>query len=168
MKLALGIIDIPYHINVPQKLRRVGVKVRKGGKPQAFSAAPAGGKSTGDVAEILEEKYHVYEHFYEARQEEIGDAIAGDLQDFLEDRLSGSPANDVNFTGAESTIKTLFQNFIDGREMDRLGFPGIPTQASLNGVNHRLKHPYAKGNPARPSFKDTGTYEQSFIAKIEE
>jgi hypothetical protein len=73
----------------------------------------------------------------------------------------------VNFTAAESAIKTEFNKFIDSKAMDGVQ-PGVPTAAALAGVNHRLKHPYAKGNPVRPSFKDTGLFEQSMRSWIEE
>jgi len=46
--------------------------------------------------------------------------------------------------------------------MDQLGYPGIPTGAAEAGVNHRLLHPYAKDNPERPSFIDTGQYQADF------
>jgi hypothetical protein len=59
----------------------------------------------------------------------------------------------------------MFNEFIDRRGMD--GMPGVPTDAARLGINHRLKHPYAKANPERPSFKDTGTYMQSFTAWVE-
>ena len=143
--LHLGVLDIPY---------------TAGTKKVAVS-------TTGDVAEWLEDKYHVYQHFFEAHGVEIAEELTQSLKDFFEDQLSGSPANAVSFTAAESEIKHLFTKFIDTKEMDRLGYPGIPTKASLAGVNHRMKHPYAKRGP-RPSFKDTGTYEAAFKAWLEE
>lgn len=150
MKLVFGVLDVAY------------------GQPAGRKKAAAISKTTGDVAEILEDKYHVFEHFWQARDDKIVGAMSDDIRDFLEDRLSGARANAVNFTAAESAIGTMFQEFINTKTMDSLGYPGIPTQAAQKGVNHRLKHPYAKDNPARPSFKDTGLYMQSFRAKVEE
>jgi len=140
-KLHLGVIDIPH----------------SGGK---------GNLTTGDLAEILEAKYHIYQTFYERHQSEIIGALERSLQDFLEDRLSGSPANAVSFAGGEAAIKALFSRFIDSEEMN--GLPGVPTAAARAGVSHRRKHPYAKRNPPRPSFRDTGEFEDAFRAWVEE
>lgn len=160
MKLTLGILDIPYGLARSAGRARAGKSIRGGG---------ASTQSTGDVAEILEAKYQIMERFYHAHEEEITDAIAQDMSDFFETNISGfARGNAINFTATESTIRTMFNRFIDSQEMDRLGVPGVPTKASLQGVNHRLKHPTAKGNPVRPSFRDTGTYLQSFKATVEE
>lgn len=125
------------------------------------------GKTTGEVAQILEDKYHLMEHFFELHGQEIADAATESLKDFFEDQLAGSRRNYVSFKDAESTIETMFRKMIDSRELDSLGYPGIPTKAAQRGVSHRRAHPYAKRGP-RPSFFDTGLYEQSFKAHIEE
>jgi hypothetical protein len=39
--------------------------------------------------------------------------------------------------------------------------------AATAGVNHRKKKPYAKANPARPAFVDTGLYQSAFRAWVE-
>jgi hypothetical protein len=126
-----------------------------------------GGETTGDVGDILEAKYHVVEHFFEAHGQEIVDEYTASMVASMEDLLSGRTPSADPFRDAASTTYDLFQKFIDSREMDALGYPGIPTKASLEGVNHRLKHPNARGNPSRPSFKDTGAWEQAFATEIE-
>lgn len=145
MKLLLGVLDVAY------------------GQRGKSTATP----STGDVAEILESRYHVMEHFWEAHGQEAADALTQAMADFFADRMAGSGANAPSFLAAEADIQTAFVKFIDSKEMDGLGYPGIPTKASLRGVNHRMKHPYAK-RPPRPSFRDTGLYEASFRAQVEE
>jgi hypothetical protein len=55
----------------------------------------------------------------------------------------------------------MFSNFLALQEVEKLGIPGVPTQAALKGISHRLKHPYRKSNPRRPSFVDTGEYMRS-------
>jgi hypothetical protein len=60
----------------------------------------------------------------------------------------------------------MFNEFIDRRGMDGMELD-VPTTAARLGINHRFLHPYAKANPERPSFKDTGTYMQSFTAWVE-
>lgn len=142
MKLHLGVLDVPY----------------------------ADGKATtGDVATILEHNYNVMGVFVE----EVGaDAISAAFeqaaQDAIADLLSGAPAASLNLTlAATGEIEDAFRIFIDQKEMDGV-VPGVPTAASLKGVNHRLKRPYTKSNPVRPSFRDTGLYEASFKAWTED
>jgi hypothetical protein len=166
--LHLGIIDTPYTSDTSPALTRAQIRRNRRNAVRAAFGEQEFHGTTGDVAEILEAKYHVYEHFWESHGQEAADAITEAFRDFLNDRLSGSGANAPNYLSAESTIQTAFNKFIDSKEMDGLGYPGIPTGASLKGVNHRLLHPFAKGNPVRPSFKDTGLYEQSFRAWFEE
>jgi hypothetical protein len=127
-----------------------------------------GGKTTGDIADILEAEYHVMEHFVQMHGQEIVDGFTASMLTGLEDLLSGDAASSEPFLDAQNKTYDLFQTFIDAREMDGLGYPGIPTEAAMKGVNHRLLHPYAKGNPVRPSMKDTGTYMQSFGTEIED
>jgi hypothetical protein len=122
----------------------------------------------GGIADILESKYNVVSHFWEAHGQEIVDEFTTSMVANLEDVLSGAAPQSEPFLDAQSATKDLFQQFIDSGEMDALGYPGVPTAAAQAGVNHRLAHPNAKGNSGRPSFKDTGQYEQSFGCEIEE
>lgn len=141
MKLVFGVVDFPYQ--------------------QGSNS----GATTGDVAEILEAKYHVMEHFYEAHKEDIARNLEESLSDAIEAVMMGAPSQNPFLAGA-SEIETRFRHFLSQREMDSLGYPGIPTKAAQKGVSHRFKHPYAKRAP-RPSFIDTGLYEQSFRAWLE-
>jgi len=153
---------------VPNPQRRVGVRTRKGAQPEAFSAAPSGGETTHDVAMRLEEKYHVMEVFYEdVGADLIAKALENSAADALESLLMGNTSPGFSLTAAaEAEIQSAFDAFITQQEMDGV-VGGVPTAAALAGVNHRLKHPYAKGNPERPSFVDTGTYLGNFRAWVE-
>ena len=88
----------------------------------------------------------------------------------LENLLLGAPV-DIDAPlfneGDLSAIEERFRRFIDDRELDGR-VSGVPTQAALKGVNHRLKHPYAKSNPSRPSFLDTGLYQANARVWISE
>ena len=133
LTIHLGVLDIPY---------------------------AEGAKTTGDVADILEEKYHVMEHFWEMHQGKIVDALTDSVKGALESMMMGGPRDsDPNAAGA-SEVERMFRDFLSNKEMDSLGYPGIPTAASLAGVSHRFKRPY-KRRPPRPSFIDTGQYEAS-------
>lgn len=163
--LHLGVIDVPYATNVPEAARRVVHRTHKNGTVETFTAAPSGGETTGDVAEILEAKYHVIELYYEEVGEElIAKALEHSAAGAIENLLLGAPAAGLSLTAeAESWIEGAFRLFLDQRELDGVE-PGVATAAARRGVNHRLKHPYAKGNKERPSFVDTGIYQTSFKA----
>jgi len=157
--LRLGVLDVPY--SAVQTDSSADKDVAK------FVATGGGGKgvTTGDVAEFLEEKYKVMETFADRNIEEFADQWAETQADALADLAAGAPLEAVNpGLALESQVETKFREFIDSRAMD--GADGVPTEAARKGVNHRLKHPYAKDNPERPSFKDTGLYEASMKAQV--
>ncbi len=134
--------------------------------------ADAEGMTTGDVAEILEARYHVMQMFYETYKDRIDELLADSLGGDLETMLMGGKPSNNPLLSATSEIENMFRMFLSTQEFEQktygdLFFP-VPTKAALKGVNHRLKHPYAKSNPRRPSLIDTGTYENSFIAWMTE
>lgn len=163
LTLHLGVIELPY-VEAPTPQTRLP-KARKGKqRPRKPPVAKAGGQTTGDVADILERKYHVMETFYEVHEEEIADDFAQAMAGALEDLLVGAPPSAQPYAAAESALQARFKTFLESKEMDELAVDGVPTKASLRGVNHRLK--IKRGGP-RPSFIDTGLYESSFVAWIE-
>ncbi len=165
--ISLGVWDVPYATRVGPEQRRVFTRTTKGGKPARGSAAPSGAQTTGDVAEILEDKYHVMEVFAEeVGNEKLARAVEHSIEGAIVDLVLGKDPDLVSpMATAMGEIETAFRLFLDQEEMNGVA-PGVPTKASLRGVNHRLKHPFAKGNPARPSFIDTGTYQSHFRAEI--
>ena len=133
--LHLGVVDVPY---------------------------TEGGKTTGDVATILEDKYGVMEFFYKhVGAYAIVRALERSSLGTIESLLLGVPAKITITAEAESEIEAMFRHFLSQREMDGK-VTGVPTAAALKGINHELKHPYAKTNPVRPSFIDTEQYQASF------
>lgn len=142
MKLRLGVADVPYS--------------RKGGQ------------TTGEVAERLEGRYRIMQRFSAAHEDFIKDRLSAALAEGFETLLVSGRAPPDIFAGACSEIEERFRQFLDLRELDAAMDPGIPTKASLRGVNHRLKRPYAKSNPPRPSFIDTGAYQASMKAWVDE
>ena len=145
MTLHFGVIDLPYE-KPPKKAKR---------KSKLKSSTSL---TTGDVAEILEAKYHPFELFFQIKEKQIAASLENSMAGALESLMMGAPAKLDPFGAACSEIEALFGKFINNREIERLGYPGIPTKAALAGVNHRLAHPYAKGNKRRPSFVDTSQY----------
>lgn len=124
------------------------------------------GTTTGDVAEFLERKYHVMEVFYNEHEQDVADALAEGMKDVLEAVIMGASPPADPFLAGTSEIEHLFQRFIESGEMETLGYPGVPTQAALEGRSLRFK---AKRGPSRRvSFYDTGLYVSSFKAWIED
>ena len=160
VKLVLGVIDIPYRD--PQPAPK---KIRKDGKPsKARRKSAASDKTTGDVAEILEEKYGVMQHFFDAHKQDIAHEFEEAVAGALDNVLNGFPVAPNMFAPATEEIGGMMKTFLSSGEAERVGISGAPTMAALSGVNHRFKHPYAKANPRRPSFIDTDQYRASMKA----
>lgn len=149
VKLHMGVTELPYsHTENTGKVK----KGRNKGNPYA--------STTGAVAEILEDKYHVLENFWNAHQPEIVAAIEDGLEGAFESLLMGATAISNPLAEGAGQVEKLFQTFLDSGEIERMGVPGVPTQASLERRSLRFK---SKKNPrSRPSFIDTGLYESSF------
>jgi hypothetical protein len=135
--------------------------------------ADASGKTTSDVAQILEDKYHIMEVFAEdIGLDVIQKAIEHSAQSAVETLILGVSrpgSNSANMSltlEAEGEIEAAFKLWLSQQSMDYTQ-PGVPTQAALKGVSHRLKRANAKTNSARPSFIDTGLYQSSMRAWIE-
>jgi hypothetical protein len=123
-----------------------------------------GAKTTGDVAEILEDKYHIMQVFYEQHKEDVAEDLEQSLSGAMESMMAGAPPSNRPFGSAEAAIEERFKRFLSEAEMDALGYPGVPTAAALAGVSHRFKT--KKGSP-RPSFIDTGLFQSSFVVWID-
>jgi hypothetical protein len=121
--------------------------------------------TTGDVAEILEAEYGLFEVFYEKHKDDVAGALADSIEGALESLLMGQLVQP--HAGGMQKIQQMFRDFITSYEAERVGIPGTPTKAALSGVNHRFKHPYKNSNPRRPSFRDTGLLMNSFRAWVE-
>lgn len=147
---------------------------------QAYSDASSGGATTtGDVAEILEKRYHVMETFYDLHKAEIMEFIAQSMASAVQSVANG--AINVNpLLGATEKIQSAFRKFLLSREMEGLfgqltgeeaayfiGKTGGFTGRASKGYSKRLKKPGAK-RKSRPAFVDTGLYMTSFRADIEE
>lgn len=169
--LIFGVDDIPYvrlpdnttpRMHKPPKIGKNGqpLRARKPTAPTSIGVhTESGAQTTGDVAGWLENKYHVMEIFYELHEEEIVEIIGRwYLTQHEAAMMGGSP----NMQGFIDEIAVLFHQFIDTKEMDGTATPGVPTKASLKGIDHRRKN--NRGVPGRPSFRDTGNYEDSFRA----
>lgn len=164
MKLVLGVVDIPYLERV-EPSKQVNARLRKHRKAKKVKFLVS---STGEVAEILEAKYGVMQAFFNKHQNDIARSLEQSIANQLENVLVGGPIPSNPMVDATGQIETMFRHFISNREIEGMGIVGVPTEAALKGVNHRFKHPYAKSNQRRPSFRDTGLYEAAFAAEIKQ
>lgn len=157
----LGVIDLPYNEPPSAGPKRVR-KASKHPRPHKSQAAKYGNLTTGDVAEILEAKYHVMELYWFLHEAQIAADFEESLSGALETLLMGGPIAATGFESALSKMEDGFKQMLSQRELDTLGYPGIPTAAAMAGVSHRFKSGYTKNRVPRPSFIDTGLYSSSF------
>lgn len=157
--------DVPNAALTPGSPQRLTLNL--GVLVQAYRSrsAKARAMSTGDVAEILEAKYGLMAAFYRAHERDIGRAIESSLSGALESLLMGQAVDP--WGAGMQVIQQEFRDFINSKEAERVGIPGTPTKAALMGVNHRLKRPYKRSNPRRPSFRDTGLLSNSFRSWVD-
>jgi hypothetical protein len=135
VKIALGVVEIPY---------------------------TEGGKSTGDIAEILEGKFDVMGIFAEKHSENIADMVAQGFADSIDNIFAGAPENFDIYAGAMAKIENQFIEYIDSEEH------AIPTKAkAIGAAGARKKRQYRKtGN--KITFVDSGMYRNSFRAWVKE
>lgn len=167
LTLHLGVEDQPYDRYEPNK------KVSRAKKGKANAPIKSSGgttQTTYEVAQILENEYHIMGTFVDKKMPLIVTALEDSITRSLEDLLvrgSKSTKNLNPFKSAESKIAQAFKDFISNGEVEHSGIPGTPTGAALRGVNHRLANPYVKSNPRRASFIDTDTYRKSAMCWVE-
>jgi hypothetical protein len=155
MTLKLGVIDLPYSsAYVPDK------KIPMTPGQRRFHPRYNQALTTGDVAEILEDKYGIMQYFFDQHKdfiiEELTKSMVNSFKRSLKER---SPRSSMFYLAASEKIEQRFKKALSQKEFD--GLEGVPTKASLLGVSHRFKNPYAK-RASRPSFIDTGLYQSAF------
>jgi hypothetical protein len=129
-----------------------------------FEPTPYPGGDTADkIARILEAEYGIVQHFLTLHKDTISELIHQALADSLE-------TGEIELTSVEK----LFHQFLDSGEIERLGIPGTPTEASKKKtkVGTHIRRGkwvsgYTRRQRARASFVKTGTYRDSFRAWIE-
>ena len=164
-------------------------KLHLGVEDVAYSDPDAkGATTTGQVAEILEDKYHVMRVFTELHGQEIADALAKDMANSLDAMLNNERISKVPLAGAMAQIESAFRDYLSADEWQKT--TGQAIAAAQNGVSHRFKSirtgktvrasSIASGKTSgadvtivrkksrgpRPAFIDTGLYAASFKAEI--
>ncbi len=134
--------------------------------PYRSTSPKARAMTTGDVAEILESKYGVLEAFWRVHQQDCAGDLEVSLGGALESLMMGRAVDP--WGSATQAIAQRMRDFINSREVESVGLVGVPTKAALRGVNHRLKRPYRKSNPRRPSFRDSSLMVGSYRAWMDQ
>jgi hypothetical protein len=150
--LHLGVNDVPYTHTPSSKGRNSSV-------------------TTGDVAGWLEDKYHIMEIFAQQHQQDMADDLAHGMAGALESAMMGAPTSLDPFGAGVSRIEERMKDFITNREMDALGYPGVPTQAAKDraaGKKRSSRMVRARTtNAAAISFYDSGLYQSNMRAWVE-
>ncbi len=143
------------------------------GELEEAYAEAYGGKSrtttTAQVGEILEQRYHVMQTFFDLRKGQIAEYLADGMAIVLQDHLSGRKTPAGPMTRAEQQMEAAFRSFLDANEMQKLALAlgrAPISGAAMRGVSHTKLHPYASKNRARPAFIDTGLYRLNFRAEV--
>jgi hypothetical protein len=165
LTLVLGEVEVPYDHRPPAPKRVAKARPGKQRRRKRSGGGVGGAKTTADVAKILEQKYGLFQLFYTLHQADIAQALADGMGDALASIMAGAPLTIDPHGAAMETIRDKFVTFLETEEA--AGYiAGVPTAAALKGVNHRLKRPYKKSNPRRPSFIDSSQMETAFVAWI--
>ena len=128
----------------------------------AYSNAD-GAKTTGEVAQYLEDEYHVMRVFLETNEGKIGDWLAQSMAGEIENMMAGKPAGKLAINTEK--IDERFRDFLASREWKQASMQTIA--AAEAGLTHRKKKITAKGRSARAEFIDTGLYQASFRSWID-
>jgi hypothetical protein len=126
------------------------------------------GKTTKEVAADLEARYKIIETFWDMEEDTFVEILEDKFSDVIEEVMKlGGQTGKIGFTSKETDkIEDKFRRALSSRRFDGV-IPGVPTTAAQRGVSHLLKQPYAR-RPPRPSFIDTGMYQRSFRAWVED
>lgn len=169
MKLNLGFEDFPYPARYDAG-SPLSASVRKR-RPKLLSRPQqtyGQGKTTGQIAAELERRYNIVDTFYAIEEDYIIDLIEEQaLMDIDAVMTMEEPSRKGMSFSETDKIERKFRDNLAKRRYDGI-IQGVPTLASLRGVSHLKKRPYAKSNASRPSFVDTGLYASSFRAWMEE
>lgn len=129
-----------------------------------------GTTTTGDVAEILESRYHIMRTFVELKEDLIARVLVDQVAGAIESIAQGKRMT-PDWKPSMGKIEEAFRDFIDSGEMQTqfTSFAqtlpeGLTIQAAAEGINHRMKDPDT--GTSRVAFKDTGLYQASFRAWV--
>jgi hypothetical protein len=164
MKLQLGVENLPYLLRYSRYSPLTATQKKR--RPKRLSQLQADygkGKTTGDVATELENKYGIMEAFYNMEEDFIVDGFEDKMAKGLASGMSGGS---FDYDWDASQLETKFRHAITARKFDGV-LKNVPTRAAQKGVSHLRVDPYRQGAAPRPSFMNTSLYMRSFKAWTE-
>jgi hypothetical protein len=165
IKLHLGFINTPYTTETIARPMTAAKAESRRKRKRSFSKT----MTAEDVSNILEEKYHILDTFYQVHRPDVEMAVLTAFTEVARDIVSGqkkyrSASLPSLLKDATAEIEKSFRRFLDTEEMNGRQ-PGVPTAAALSGVRHGRGRKTLTG--PRPSFIDTGIYRASFRARAD-
>lgn len=121
-----------------------------------------GANTTGEVAEILEAKYHIMRIFVEDNEDFINEVIADEMAGAIEALAQGATVVEFGSPLMLDKLEERFKDFITNEEMKAI--TGKNTAAAEDRATLRRK---MKKGPERPAFVDTGLYRDSFKSWVD-
>ena len=168
LKLHLGFEEHAYEARYSESSPlTASAKKRAPKRPSRAQLAYGQGKTTTDVQKELEDRYKIVETFFEMNEDYIVGLVEDMLSEDIETVMSSEEPSTEGLSFKETDkIETRFRRALSSEEFNGV-IPGVPTRTARQGVSHLRRHPYA-ARSARPSFIDTGLYQRSFRAWVEE
>jgi len=120
------------------------------------------GQTTGEVAEILEDKYGVMQKFADQNLDFMAQSITDGVIGAIENAFAGAPQTANVFAEGLSKIEDRFHDYIDHEEH------GIRTKSKekpLSGVRKKRQYRRVTG---KTTFVDSGLYRNSFKVWVKE
>lgn len=169
--LVLGVVDAPYAPGEEEPAPTFTKKgrLRKNTARRLARQAQTGAVNkpvitTAEVAQALEDRYHVMAVYVETNRDDIMAACVHGMEGSLEDLFAGSPPRDP-FAGLSQEVADGFKVWLGLGLIESAGIEGVPTKAAQERKSLRFK---AKVGPnERPSFVDTGAYEAAMTTWVE-
>jgi hypothetical protein len=117
--------------------------------------------TTGDVANRLEDRYHIMETYVSRNKKMIAKEV-------MEEILGTKGRRTLHPMDA---LQKGLKQAISNREFD--GLPGVPTKAAQMGVSSRFKNGKRRGKSKvsgvpRPSFIDSGIFQNAIRVVLDE
>lgn len=129
--------------------------------PEETPYADEGSKTVGDVAEIIEDKFHVMQIFADMHEQDMADELSISYANAMDSIFSGRPMPKDFAASATAKIGDMFETYINTQEH---GIDLKKLRKPLAGS--RKKRQYRKAKAAT-AFLDTGLYRGAFKAWTE-
>lgn len=123
-----------------------------------------GATTTGDVAQFLEDRYHVMRTFLELKEDQIARVLVDQVAGAIESIAQGNRLPRPDWKPSMGKIDRMFRDFLDAGELQHL----LPKSQKVSEETLRTssRKKVMKQDEARQAFIDTGHYQASFRAWV--